>query len=780
MFTRLISRVFFILLCLNESTSGQPSVCQNPPSMTSYCADACIICDIDGFTGRNNSSITGQAPPGFCTSFVHHMQWIGFIAGSQDLRIEVTVSNCVRNNGLEIGLYESLNCVTFRRVSECDTDVRPGQTRLFVNTVPLTVGQYYYFVMDGSGDDICDYSVRVISGSTRVAPLDTSPVLDFPDQSCQNELIEFNTPGLPGATFYNWIVNSQLVESGQTIRYRPESSGTYEICLDAFNVCSRAPRSCKKIEVLPTPKTTIQQQLCNGACFTFFGTKYCDTGVYNTVLKASNGCDSIISLQLIIDERIMSTDTLHICDGDTLHIGDKSFTSEGTHQTLIRTQEGCIIDLTIYLKVIQCNIQSSSIVENVQCNGDESGAIVLTVENGTGPFEYKCIKVENPSVNFQGVITDVGESTVISGVGEGHYQIFVNDEFGNSHVNNIFVNQPAAIGINILTSDYNGYEVSCSGIEDGSISAEVAGGTPPYSIYFPDLDIYDNMVEGLNEGQYLIEITDANGCIQSNTVRLIAPETLKPDIQISNPDCTEENSGIIQIREMTGGVAPYRYSLNNSVFSEEYLFKNLSSGSYVINISDRNGCITVDTIILIGAVIPEIYAGQDSFDIKLGETVQLSIEIQPEDATVAWSPAEHLSCHDCRVTTSLPLTTSLFVAEVTSADGCTRAKQFIVNVQKIRSFILSDIFSPNGDNLNDRLTYFADNDVALIQDFRIYDRWGNAIFMIDQLTPGHKEIPWEAVYNGKKVESGTYTYSVKVIYIDQESIQYKGSLTLLK
>lgn len=77
---------------LQMDLAGQPGICTPPAAMTSFCSQACIICDINGFQGRNNSNITGQAPPGFCTSFVHHMQWIGFIAGSTNLSIEVHVT----------------------------------------------------------------------------------------------------------------------------------------------------------------------------------------------------------------------------------------------------------------------------------------------------------------------------------------------------------------------------------------------------------------------------------------------------------------------------------------------------------------------------------------------------------------------------------------------------------------------------------------------------------------------------------------------------------------
>ena len=84
--------------------------------------DACIICDIDGFTGRHDANIVGEAPPGFageCTFVAHNMQWIAFIAGSVELSVEMSVSNCDMNLGLEFGLYKGDNCENFERISNC-------------------------------------------------------------------------------------------------------------------------------------------------------------------------------------------------------------------------------------------------------------------------------------------------------------------------------------------------------------------------------------------------------------------------------------------------------------------------------------------------------------------------------------------------------------------------------------------------------------------------------------------------------------------------------------
>ena len=137
---------FFISITL----FAQPQPCGPNPVMTSTCASACIICDIDGFTGRNDLTAQGQTFQGFCTTMFHNMNYIAFIAGSENLSVKVTVTNCTINWGLEIGFFESTDCETFTPITECNTDIEQNTSFTFNNTVPLVIGQYYYLIMDGS------------------------------------------------------------------------------------------------------------------------------------------------------------------------------------------------------------------------------------------------------------------------------------------------------------------------------------------------------------------------------------------------------------------------------------------------------------------------------------------------------------------------------------------------------------------------------------------------------------------------------------------------------
>ncbi|MEM9836029.1 MAG: hypothetical protein AAF828_05980, partial [Bacteroidota bacterium] len=107
----------FILLCIATIfafvLAAQPESCAGNPEMTTDCRDACIICDIDGFTGRNTGNASGTLPPGFCTFITHNPRWIAFIAGSENLTIRIDVSNCILGDGLEIGIYSGDDCNNF-------------------------------------------------------------------------------------------------------------------------------------------------------------------------------------------------------------------------------------------------------------------------------------------------------------------------------------------------------------------------------------------------------------------------------------------------------------------------------------------------------------------------------------------------------------------------------------------------------------------------------------------------------------------------------------------
>ncbi len=775
-----IRKILYILfgIFFTVKVIAQPKPCGAVPAMTSTCIEACIICDIDGFTGINNSNIQGQAPPGFCTSVVHHMQWIAFIAGTENLSIELTVIKCNSGTGLEVGIYESFDCDKFKLVTDCDTDMPQGTKRVFKNLAPLTVGQYYYWVMDGGNNDVCTYSIKVLEGSTKVSPLEKAAEIIVPPVLCEDKEISFKTNGIPGATIYDWSIDGKLIFTGTEMKQTFEKSGTYTVCLDARNVCDKAPQNCLKINVLPTPTSEFHQEICFGECYTFHGKQYCKTDKYPIVLTAVNGCDSIVTLDLKVEDEIVTSQAFKICEGDTLKLGDGSFVSNGQHVAHIIDADGCRIKVNIDLSLIKCNIKSTSDIGDVKCNNDKNGTIKYKITNGTGPFTYTWTKIENNSINGKGTIANEGDVLLMDSLDEGNYKIEVQDTFGNLAVHYAHVKQPSDIKNEVSSKEYNGFSVPCFGQAEGDISLSTSGGNGTYN-YMWSNNATTASIANLTAGVYTCTISDKNNCKDVVTKNISSPEKLNLVTTKHNPDCSGEETGYIDATATTGGVQPYEFQFNQSPFSANPILNNLGSSLIKITVKDKNGCEDSKTDTLNAAEIPNLT--YDSIvKVDLGDSVFIKIISSLTSQTVQWENIDGVKCTTCLETSLEPLNTSTYIISVTSKDGCLRKATINVVVVKNYSFETSNIITANGDGINDNIRYNTKKDAASVLKYDVYDRWGSKVFASNNRSTGLVQTEWDGTFNGKKLEQGAYAWIASVLYKDGVVINYKGTVTITR
>lgn len=771
---KLFQILLFIIFFAGIGKS-QPLPCGADPKMTSTCEDACIICDIDGFTGINNSTIQGFAPPGFCTGQVHHMQWIAFIAGTTNITIEFSVFNCRGSNGLEVGIYEAEECKNFKLVTECDTDIDENSKRIFKNIVPLTIGQYYYWVMDGSNNDVCDYSIKVLDGSTKVDPLEIPGNFEIPDTICAEDELLLSTPGIIGATIYDWKINDVLVSSKIEYTHKFNNSGIYNICLNARNVCDEAPPACKKVIVRPQPRSTIKREVCFGQCLEYEGFDFCTSGNYDITLKTDKGCDSIVTLELTVKDEIISNKSVNLCDGDTLKIGDYAFNSAGNFTAYILDAAGCKIKVIVEIKIIQCNITGLISSESVTCFRANDGILKLKILNGTPILNYKWAKLES-NEEGQGIITNLEEELIISGLSEGTYVIEITDVLNNVRVFNTFLSQPMVLKINAEIAQYNGFDLLCYGGSNGKINTNVSGGNAGYNYIWNNGNTTPN-ISDLKAGIYSLTVTDAKACREVFKYEIKQPDSLIISNKFFDPNCSGETTGRI-INEASGGVFPYLYSLNGSEYSDVFSFDQLSSGYYTLAVKDLNGCITSLDYFLNDIKIPNLIY-KDSYEIELGDLIEFSINSSLEQNKINWIP-NTVACDSCLITLVLPLNDLTYVANVTSEDGCTRSAFINVKVNKNRSFITSNIISANEDGKNDVPFIYGGNDVASVLLYEIFDRWGSKVFSESNIPKGMSPLKFEGKFNERELASGIYTWTATVLYIDDVVIKYSGSMTILR
>ncbi len=779
---RSILLLFLFFWLFFDKTYSQPQPCGPNPSMTPTCIEACVICDIDDYTGINDNPITGEAPPGFCTNTEHHIQWIAFIAGSTSLTIEMNVFNCQsggNNGGLEVGIYESLDCETFNLVSNCDGDIPNNTTGTFTTTEPLTIGQYYYWVMDGNMDDVCNYTINVTQGTTLVPPLPPAGAVSGESLPCIDQTYTYSLPLIVGANFYQWTLDGQSLglSTGTSVEVEWTQPGLHQLCVTAFNVCDTVAPVCFLVNVLEPIETEINQNICAGDCFEVADTLLCNAGGYEFHLTSWQGCDSAVFVNLALTPTVSSNLSAFICDDDSISVGGQVFYPPGQYEAVATSWLGCDSTIFLSLGAVICEMEGAFNASPLFCHGDQSGSIVFAVTSGTPPFTYTWYEL-NGSPSGSGNLSNANQNETITHLPPGTYLITVKDNFGNDVVFVVQVNEPPPLALDWAVSDFNGFSVSCFGEMDGSLEAIVSGGTPPYAFLWSN-GATTAQVENLGACDYEVTMTDAAGCTLIAQNSLTEPTLLQFIAFFSDPTCDGFNTGSAAINSVSGGVQPYLFSLNNSPFDTIQLFENLPGGTYELTVQDANGCSTTAESALAVPGIPIIDAGED-VTIKLAESARLYVVSSVPPDTIIWSALPGLSCYDCQITDASPVQTTTYTVTVISEDGCTASDSVTVNLLHIRDFYVPNVFSPNADGLNDAVTIYSGPAVMEVSKFLVFDRWGELVFEKHHFQPNDLEAGWDGTFKDKQLKPAVFTWFAEVLFIDGETEKAEGDVSLLR
>lgn len=253
----------------------------------------------------------------------------------------------------------------------------------------------------------------------------------------------------------------------------------------------------------------------------------------------------------------------------------------GTIDVMVMDDNGCISQLSATLTE-PASIDPNPTVSNVNCNGMNNGEISVAPVGGTSPYTY----LWSNSLTTQ----------TINGLASGAYHLTITDENGCSLITSYNISEPSAIDISTTTSNYNGYQISCFGLNDGFINLAITGGTTPYLYNWSNgSNIQD--ISGLSAGSYQVTVSDANGCIANQFTVLSQPSQLFISGTTTNISCYGASDGSISV-SISGGSSQYSYLWNDQNNSTTQSVNNLLAGSYQLTATDNNGCVIQESYLL--------------------------------------------------------------------------------------------------------------------------------------------------------------------------------------
>lgn len=136
---------------------------------------------------------------------------------------------------------------------------------------------------------------------------------------------------------------------------------------------------------------------------------------------------------------------------------------------------------------------------------------------------------------------------------------------------------------------------TCFGIDDGKATAIVTGGTPPYT-YLWNTGAMTPMINNLSAGLYTVTVTDANGCMDVDSVHLENEINIELELESTNALCGE--NGTAAIIRIIGGFPPYSIQWDDPLMQTDSTATGLTPGLYTVKVTDSIGCMAIDSIMV--------------------------------------------------------------------------------------------------------------------------------------------------------------------------------------
>lgn len=483
----------------------------------------------------------------------------------------------------------------------------------------LTAGSYSLVVSDAVGcQPDCSNFTFDIDGSVRpISATATSTSVLCADANSSGGSITVNVNG--GTAPYLYSIGTGFVANNV---FTGLSSGTYQVAILDANGCSF---TLSTTVTAPAPLlavvSNLTQELCGNAnggftvnvsggtapySYTLNGNTSTTNnftglaaGTYSVVVTDANNCNTTVTATITTPAPLVATVSnltqalcgnsnggfeVNVSGGTAPYVYNLNGTvystnifsglNVGTYTVEISDANNCSTTVTAEITAPAQLTANAINVTQALC-GNNNGSFEIAVSGGTAPYQY-----------------NIGNGNVISNVfnnlAPGSYEVTVTDANNCTAIVRAEITAPealSAVASNVI-------QPSC-GLSNGSFVITVTGGTAPFTYQVNGLGNLSNIFNGLPNGVYTVNVTDANGCRASVSVTLNGTLSFTIRTSATPVRCFGDCNGTALV---TGTVSPLSFEWSNGANTAN--ISGLCGGTYTVTATDDKGCVQVSSVVV--------------------------------------------------------------------------------------------------------------------------------------------------------------------------------------
>ena len=682
-----------------------------------------------------------------------------------------------------------------------------------------TAGPYAVTVTDGNGcegtasTNVADYTQPLGFGLT-------APANFF----CQGSNITLDAGA--GATITNYFWSDGTTTQTNTV----SSSGYYHVTATDVNGCEWKD----SIQVTESPNPTVElgpdQTICSGSNalltatpgFTYAWStgaasqiiSATATGMYYvTVSNPGTNCFAVDSVMVTVtpSPTPVLAPAVVLCDGESTTLdpgpGFASYTwstgansqsisvaNPGTYTVTVTNSDGCVstastnvsnfpaVVATISGNLTGCEgtpetlVATGGFASYLWSNGATTQAIPV---NGTGTYSVTATTADGceatgsisvtfnpePVLNldpldticpgaqvtldagsgFSSYLWSTGEQTpTIQAGGQGIYGVTVTNASGCSASGQIELVKSQTPLVDIGPANVN--------ICDAGEITILAG--PWYASYDWSTGSFNQFITVDQPGVYSVTVTDALGCVSTDNVTVSENGITHQDFLATSGEICAGEEYLVD-----AGDQWLHYQWANG--SRDQYFLTSTAGTFYVTVTDPGGCRYSDSIEVTVLTPPTLELGAN---MNICPSEVLTLDAGSGFDTYLWSTGESSQSIDINSSGNYYVTVTY--------NMCTLDDVMNIGDDCPGRLFIPNVFSPNGDGLNDFFHVDYVNMETL--NVQIYDRWGKYLY-----ESNNKDFQWNGTFNGNPLPEGSYYYTVNFKYSDNENPEERRGTVLI-